>query len=103
VVTLPGTGMASRVAASLLSAARVPALVARTAPDYAALAAALARSARARAHARDALAARRAASPLLDTAAWVQVCPPPRPPPPPATHPLTRAAGVFGRRRGSGC
>ncbi|KAJ1484042.1 glycosyl transferase family 41-domain-containing protein [Baffinella frigidus] len=72
VVTYPGMGMASRVASSLLSAAHVPSLIARDQHDYVALAAALGRSQRARIRVRQAIAARRESSPLLDTQAWVQ-------------------------------
>jgi len=67
VLTRRGSAFAGRVAASLLTAAGLPELIAQTAEDYEALALALARDPQRLKDLRDRLAASRARSPLFDT------------------------------------
>jgi predicted O-linked N-acetylglucosamine transferase (SPINDLY family) len=67
VLTRRGSAFAGRVAASLLTAAGLPELIAQTAEDYEALALALARDPQRLKELRDRLAASRATSPLFDT------------------------------------
>ena len=72
VLTLPGDSFASRVGASIVSAAGLPELVARDAADYKAIAVALARDPARRAGLRARLAKRDAPGGLYDTAAFVR-------------------------------
>jgi len=67
VLTRRGSAFAGRVAASLLTAAGLPELIAETAQDYEALALALAREPERLKALRDKLAAGRATAPLFDT------------------------------------
>jgi predicted O-linked N-acetylglucosamine transferase (SPINDLY family) len=67
VLTLKGTAFAGRVAASLLTAAGLPELIAETAEAYEALALSLAQNPARLAALREKLAANRASAPLFDT------------------------------------
>ena len=72
VLTCPGETMASRVAASLLSAVGLPELIARDRDEYAATAIALAQDPARLAAIRSALARNRTTEPLFDTARYTR-------------------------------
>ena len=72
VLTLLGEVYPGRVGASLLAAAGLPELIARSAGDYEALALALARDPARLRHIRETLNAHRATAPLFDTAGFTR-------------------------------